>query len=85
MFLPLKLMSRKTKLKYLVPIVTFSLIMSIILVTSWNSCGISHIGIISDISKYHDTRDPEFCESLVHRIDQFNEQCSPRIEILDCG
>ena len=85
MFLPLKLTSQKTKIKYLIPILTISLIMSIILVTTWDSCGISHISILNDISKYHDTLDPEFCESVVYRIDEFNERCSPRIEILDCG
>ena len=85
MFLPLKLTSQKTKIKYLIPIATASLIMGVVLVTTWNFCGISHVSIISDISKYYDTLDPEFCESLVYRIDEFNEQCSPRIEILDCG
>ena len=89
MFLPLKLMSQKTKkIKYLVisiVIVSLIVVVGVVLVTSSNSCGISHVGILNDISKYHDTLDPEFCESLVYRIDEFNEQCSQEIEILDCG
>ena len=85
MFLQLKLTLQKTKIKYLIPIVVVSLIIGIILITPWDSCGISHIDILSDISKYHDTLDPEFCESLVYRIDEFNEQCFQEIEILDCG
>ena len=84
-FLQLKLMLQKAKIKYLIPIVTVSLILGIIFVTPWDYCGISHVGILSDISKYYDTLDPEFCESLVYRINEFNEQCSEEILILDCG
>ena len=29
--------------------------------------------------------DPEFCEELVEKIDLHNMQCSPHVEILDCG
>ena len=85
MFPPLKLTLQKTKIKYLILAVSISLIIVVVLATTGNSCGISHVSIMSDISKYYDTLDPEFCESIVYRIDEFNEQCSPTIEILDCG
>ena len=59
---------------------------SILLVYSTSdSCGIQHIAILNDIQKYEETLDPEFCESLVYRIDDFNDMCEPEIEILDCG
>ncbi len=48
-------------------------------------CGIEHLIITSDLAYYEQTLDPEFCESLVHRIDSFNEDCEPYVEILDCG
>lgn len=48
-------------------------------------CGLEHLIIVSDLEYYEQTLDPEFCESLVHRIDSFNEDCEPYVEILDCG
>ena len=51
----------------------------------WNTCGIKHIAIISDVEKYEETLDPEFCMSLVERIFEYNEFCDGTIEILDCG
>lgn len=41
--------------------------------------------LISDISNYERTLDPEFCELLIDKIDVFNDDCEPKIEILDCG
>ena len=60
-------------------------IIGITITSTTNSCGISHVILIKDISEYYDTLDPEFCESLVYRIDEFNSMCSPEIEVLDCG
>ena len=85
MFLPSKLTSQKTRIKYLSIAIIVPIIGIVLVLTTWNSCGIDHVTIVSDISKYYETLDPEFCESLVYRIDTFNEQCSPEIEILDCG
>jgi len=86
MFLLSKLSSSKNKRTYIIVIATVSIILGIVFVTSpWNSCGITHVVIQNDISQYYGTLDPEFCESIVYRIDEFNAQCSPEIEILDCG
>lgn len=52
---------------------------------SGNSCGVKHIFILNDVKSYESTLDPEFCEELVERIDSFNSQCNPQVEILDCG
>lgn len=50
-----------------------------------NSCGLKHIAILNDLKTYESTLDPEFCEELVEKIDSFNMQCKPEVEILDCG
>ena len=50
-----------------------------------NSCGLKHIAILNDLKNYESTLDPEFCEELVEKIDSFNTQCKPEVEILDCG
>ena len=49
------------------------------------SCGIQHMTILNEISSYEQTLDPEFCEIIVEKIDLFNDDCDPHIEILDCG
>jgi hypothetical protein len=61
-----------------------SLIVSLILISD-SSCGIRHIAIITDLTSYETSLDPEFCEDLVQKIDSFNMQCTPQVEILDCG
>ena len=50
-----------------------------------NSCGIRHITLLEDIKTFEKNEDPEFCETTVNKILEFNEQCEPYIEILDCG
>jgi len=50
-----------------------------------NSCSVKHITLLNDIERYQETLDPEFCETIVYRIDDFNDVCEPEIEILDCG
>lgn len=49
------------------------------------SCGIQHIAIISDLESYEKSLDPEFCNVLVEKINLFNDDCKPEVEILDCG
>ena len=56
-----------------------------ILITSGHSCGIQHITILNEIASYEKSLDPEFCEIIVEKIDLFNDNCEPQIEILDCG
>ncbi|WP_299292159.1 hypothetical protein [Nitrosopumilus sp.] len=85
MFQQWKLISQKTNLKYFIIIGSVSLFALILVLNSDDSCGVSHIQIISQINSYEKTLDPEFCEEIVERIDTFNEICEPKIEILDCG
>jgi len=61
-----------------------SIIVSFVLFSD-SSCGIRHIAIINDLKSYDTSLDPEFCEELVEKIDSFNMQCTPQVEILDCG
>ena len=49
------------------------------------SCGLQHIAIISDLKLYEKSFDPEFCDVLVEKINLFNADCKPEVEILDCG
>lgn len=50
-----------------------------------NTCGIQHVAIVEDIKTFENNQDPEFCAMTVGKILEFNEQCEPYIEILDCG
>ena len=43
------------------------------------------MSILNQIQIYDETLDPEFCESILEKINTFNNQCSPTIEILDCS
>ena len=61
-----------------------SAIVSVLLISD-SSCGVRHIAIITDLQSYEKSLDPEFCEELVERIDSYNVQCMPQVEILDCG
>ncbi len=49
------------------------------------SCGIQHMIILNEITSYEKSLEPEFCETIVEKIDLFNDDCEPQIEILDCG
>ncbi|MFB5608951.1 MAG: hypothetical protein ACE5R5_04625 [Nitrosarchaeum sp.] len=60
-------------------------IVGIIIGFGMYSCGIQHIAIISDLKSYEKSLDPEFCDVLVQRINLFNIDCTPTVEILDCG
>ncbi len=73
-------MSRKTRLVAItVPLI------GIVLLLALGSCGVDYVAIAGDIARYGETLDPEFCESIVHRIGQYNQECPLRFEILDCG
>jgi len=69
----------------IIVVIGISIIMLFFSLEMWNSCGIKHIGIITDIEKYEKTLDPEFCMSVVEKIFDYNEICDGNIEILDCG
>ena len=49
------------------------------------SCVIQHIAIMDDLKSYEKSLDPEFCDVLVEKINLFDANCKPEIEILDCG
>jgi hypothetical protein len=52
---------------------------------SGDSCGIKHMQILNEINSYEKSLDPEICEVIVEKIDLFNDDCKPQVEILDCG
>ena len=84
MFPQWKLIFQKISLNKLILI---SIIISVIVILSFtgDSCGIQHMLILNEISSYEESLDPEFCEIIVEKIDFFNDDCEPKIEILDCG
>ena len=81
----LKLISQKNNLRNLILLVSLIVIVIVLGNLSWNQCGLQHIQLISDLNSYEQSLDPEFCEEILEKIDSFNEQCEPQIEILDCG
>lgn len=85
MYLQWKLTFQKTSLRNLILIVIgISLLIILISFTS-SSCGIQHMIILNEIISYEKSLEPEFCEIIVEKIDLFNDDCEPQIEILDCG
>ncbi|MEK0321075.1 MAG: hypothetical protein QQN61_08305 [Nitrosopumilus sp.] len=60
-------------------------IVGILLSLTSYSCGIQHMIILNEIASYEKSLEPEFCEIIVEKIDLFNDDCEPQIEILDCG
>jgi len=66
-------------------IIGIFIIVIIISTGELNSCGIKHVTLLNDIKIFEQNGDPEFCENTVNKILEFNEQCEPYIEILDCG
>jgi len=79
------LIFQKINLKNLI-IVTFGILIVGLLINFSNySCTPQHMMIINDVSLYEKSLDPEFCEIIVEKINSFNDNCEPKIEILDCG
>jgi hypothetical protein len=72
-------------IKIIIVIIIISIIVLIFSFGELNFCGIRHIILLEDIKTFEKNGDPEFCEKTVDRILEFNEQCEPYIEILDCG
>lgn len=85
MSLPWKLTFQKNNFK--IPIIISSGILIVVLLIFFSnySCGIQHMQILNEITSYEKTLDPEVCEVIVEKIDFFNDDCEPQIEILDCG
>ena len=76
---------QKTSTRNLILIAIGIVVVGILISFSGNSCGIQHMQLVNEISSYEKSLDPEVCEVIVEKIDLFNEQCKPEIEILDCG
>ncbi len=85
MFLQWKLIFQKTSLRNLILIAIGISIVVILISFTGNSCGIQHMIILNEITSYEQSLEPEFCEVIVEKIDLFNDDCEPQIEILDCG
>jgi len=80
-----KLISLKNNLRNTLLTIFGIFIFVIIFFTYDTSCGVEHFMILDEININEKSFDPEFCESILEKIDSFNNQCSPTIEILDCG
>jgi len=85
MFLQWKLIFQKTSLRNLILIAMGISIVGILISFTGYSCGIQHMIILNEITSYEQSLEPEFCEIIVEKIDLFNDDCEPQIEILDCG
>jgi len=85
MFLQWKLIFQKTNLRNLILIAIGISIVGILISSTGYSCGIQHMIILNEITSYEQSLEPEFCETIVEKIDLFNDYCEPQIEILDCG
>jgi len=85
MFQQWKLISQNPRKYIIFGIIGIFIIIIIISTGELNSCGIQHVTLVNDIKILEQNSDPEFCENTVNKILEFNEQCEPYIEILDCG
>ena len=85
MFLQWKLIFQKTSLRNLILIAIGISIVGISISLTGYSCGIQHMIILNEITSYEQSLEPEFCEIIVEKIDLFNDDCEPQIEIFDCG
>ena len=85
MSLQWKLTFQKINLRNLIIIAFGILVIGLLINFSDYSCAPQHMILINDISLYEKSLDPEFCEIIVEKINSFNDECEPKIEILDCG
>jgi len=85
MFLQWKLIFQNLSLRNLILIAIVISVVGILIGFSGYSCGIQHMIILNEITSYEQSLEPEFCEIIIEKIDLFNDDCEPQIEILDCG
>ncbi len=76
---------QKTSLRNLILVTIGISIVGISIGITGYSCGIQHMIILNEIASFEKSLEPEFCETIVEKIDLFNDSCEPQIEILDCG
>jgi len=77
-------MSFKKNLMY-IGIFGITLLVALSSFEIFNTCETRQLNIFSDVQKYEVNLDPEFCEELVYKIIDLNEDCETDFEILDCG
>ena len=75
----------RTNQKIILIIIGISVVAFFLSSGQLNTCGIQHVALVEDIKTFENNQDPEFCAVTVNKILDFNEQCEPYIEILDCG
>ncbi len=86
MSLQSKLILQKIKtIRNLILISASIFAVAILLGFMMSSCGLQHIAIINDLKSYDISFDSDFCDGLVEKINLFNDDCEPKVEILDCG
>ena len=85
MSLQWKLIFQKINFKNLILIIIGIIFVVMLISFSGDSCGIKHMQILNEINSYEKSLDPEICEVIVEKIDLFNDDCKPQVEILDCG
>jgi hypothetical protein len=71
--------------RHIILICVFIFTIGIILGFAVYPCGIQHIVIMDNLKSYEKSLDPEFCNIIVEKINSFNSECKPEIELLDCG
>ena len=85
MFLQWKLIFQKIRIKNLTIILFCVLFVALVIGFMGDSCSVDNFMIISEISSYEKSLDPELCENILEKIDSYNDMCTSQIEILDCG
>ena len=82
-----KLIFPRINSKNILVLSVFVLMISVasLFILSSDSCGLRHMQILNELNLHERSLDPEFCEVLVEKIDLFNDECTPQVEILDCG
>lgn len=85
MFLQWKLTLPKHKFKFIIIILIATVgVLGFFQLIS-NSCTVRHVSLLDDIKKYEQTTDPEMCDSILERIEEFNDDCKIQLEAIDCG
>ena len=80
-FLTWKLILQKNNLRNILLIIFgFFLLLSFFI---WYIIGVEHISILNEIKIYEKSLDPEFCEIILEKINSFNDNYTPTLEILD--
>ncbi len=78
------MISQRIKGKFHIYAIPISIVILLFILVP-NTCAVKHVTMLGDIDRYYESLDPEMCEMLVHRINSFNDECKPVVEILDCG